>query len=145
MKVKSLMGHFDTLKLSRLEAEYLADIPIRGKRSLERIGARLIEQGVNRVFITLGKDGVFFQSRTGCFFRPVPYVKPVSASGAGDAFMAGIVYGTLQGWQDGRIAEFASAMSALTLESETSVSGGMCRSRIARLIRERRSQNGNNW
>jgi len=52
-------------------------------------------------------------------------VRPVNATGAGDAFTAAVVYGELRGWGMERSARFASRASALSLTSDGAVSGLM--------------------
>ncbi|MGA2141683.1 MAG: PfkB family carbohydrate kinase [Brevinematales bacterium] len=44
-------------------------------------------------------------------FKPFN-IKPVDTAGAGDSFRAGIIYGLMQGWEDARTIEFASAVAA---------------------------------
>ncbi|GHV68974.1 carbohydrate kinase [Spirochaetia bacterium] len=138
-KIKPLLGNFDTLKLSRLEAAVLSGLDIdTQKKNLQKIGAWFIEQGVKRVLITLGKDGIFCHSQREHFFRPVHYVEALSASGAGDAFMAGIVYGTLNQYHDDEIAEFASTLSTLTVQSVRTVSEKISVRNIKSLIKKSR-------
>jgi pseudouridine kinase len=137
-KVKNIIGNFDTLKLSRLEAEYLSDIKIEGEKSLEKIGSYFIKKGVNRVFISTGREGIYFYSKTRSFLTPVQFVEAVNASGAGDAFMAGIVYGTLHHLGEEETIEFASAMAALTVQSAKTVSELMNRDNVAKIINTRR-------
>ncbi|GHV86662.1 carbohydrate kinase [Spirochaetia bacterium] len=132
-KVSSLTGRFDALKLGRMEAAFLSgtDIPEctgTDKRNpglltkLEEAADSLIRRGTGRVFITLGKGGVYFAQADKRFFTPVKQVQPVNTSGGGDAFMAGMVYGTLHGWEPERIVPFAMAMAAITVQSKTTVS-----------------------
>jgi pseudouridine kinase len=137
-KLKSFAGKFDTLKLSRMEAEFLSGIPIPVSpaqtntgaagpprellSALEKAGGYFIDKGVRRVFITLGKGGIYFCSGERRFFTPVTYVEPVNTSGGGDSFMAGIVYGTLHGFSDEEIVSFSAAMAAITVQSKTTVS-----------------------
>jgi pseudouridine kinase len=58
-------------------------------------------------------------------FRPVRYVPPVNTTGAGDAFMAGIIYGTLQGWDEEAIVDFSLAVARITVQSKFTVSPDM--------------------
>jgi pseudouridine kinase len=145
-KVKSCIGSFDTVKLNRMEAEFLSGIPIPPPppdihenpeahkvllSALKEAGSYFIKQGagvpfrgtpgVRRVFITLGKGGVYYHDADKNFFTPVRYVQPVNTSGGGDAFMAGMVYGTLQDWEGEAIVSFSAAMAAITVQSQTTV------------------------
>ena len=65
---------------------------------------RLVAAGkVENIAITLGQEGAVFANRDGSGFRPAIKVEACSAVGAGDSFLAGIVYG----FADGRPAEEA--------------------------------------
>jgi len=142
-RAASRIGSFDTLKLGRMEASALSGVKIRvtdtekgapgAEKALKAAASWFIEKGVRRVFITLGKDGVYLASGTSgaggsrkSFFRPVHYAVPQNTSGAGDAFMAGIVYGTLQGWDDETTASFSLAMARITVQSALTVSPDLC-------------------
>ena len=139
-KAASRIGSFDTIKLGRMEASVLSGVEIpnvpdsgTGGALMEKLkeAARVfIDKGVRRVFITLGKEGVFTASAAKSFFTPVRYVQPHNTSGGGDAFMAGIVYGTLHGWDEERIVSFSLAVARITVHSKTTVSPELCLSLV---------------
>ena len=142
-RAASRIGSFHTIKLGCMEASALSGVEIPGetaspvqRKKLEEAAAALIAKGVGRVFITLGKEGIFTASAAystaeqKSFFTPVRYVQPVNTSGAGDAFMAGIVYGTLQGWDDEDTVAFAAAMASITVQSRFTVSPDMSLKKI---------------
>lgn len=55
---------------------------------------RLVKAGkVENVAITLGQEGAIFADRDGSRFSPAIPVEACSAVGAGDSFLAGMVYG----------------------------------------------------
>lgn len=122
---KCFTGLFDTIKANRLEAEYLTGIEINDNASLSQAGKIFMEKGTKRVFISLGRNGVYYCSANGEGIFPIIPVQPVNATGAGDAFMAGVVYSTMQGWDDKQTANFASAMSRIALMSRFTVSPSM--------------------
>ncbi|MDR1143637.1 MAG: PfkB family carbohydrate kinase, partial [Spirochaetaceae bacterium] len=133
-RARTVIGGFDTLKLNRMEGECLSGVPLPSPEAagsaelgacLDRAGSYFIEQGVRRVFITLGRAGVYFRSGGKRFFTASRQVKPVNTSGGGDAFTAGMVYGTLHGLSDEETAAFAGAMAAITVRSTSAVSPGM--------------------
>ncbi|MDR2553402.1 MAG: PfkB family carbohydrate kinase [Treponema sp.] len=153
-KVKGLTGRFHTLKLSRMEAAYLSGVAIPPpedeglypalKQSLEDAASFFMGEGSSRVFITLGKGGIFFASGEKRFFTPVHYVKPVNTSGGGDSFMAGMIYGTLRGWEPEKIAAFSAAMGAITVRSGTTVSGEMSLSLVEETVKAFGKENRSN-
>lgn len=137
-KAASRIGFFDTLKMGRAEASILSGIEIPAanapgkavtaemREKLNDAANRLISKGVRRVFITLGKEGVYAACAGKSFFCPVRYVPPLNTSGGGDAFMAGIVYGTLRGWDEEATVSFSLAMARITVQSKSTVSPEMC-------------------
>jgi tagatose 6-phosphate kinase len=64
---------------------------IKGVHHIALLGKRLIDLGVEYVFITLGDDGVIAIHDTDCLLCSPPAVKAVDTVGCGDAFAAGII------------------------------------------------------
>jgi pseudouridine kinase len=129
-KAASRIGSFDTIKLGRVEAAAISGIELPEDRQVSRekldeAAAWFHRKGVRRVFITLGKEGVYLAIASKAFYAPVKYVPPVNTSGGGDAFMAGIAYGTLQGWDDEKTVSFSMAMARITVQSKSTVSPEM--------------------
>ena len=123
--IKNLTGKIHTLKMNKLEAEFLSGTIIEGISGLERTSTWLLDQGVKRVFITLGRDGVYYRDlQTSGSFKPAEAVIS-NATGAGDAFMAGIVYGSLNGYDIEKIVRFASGVSLAALAGDDTVNTEM--------------------
>ncbi|MDR2181865.1 MAG: PfkB family carbohydrate kinase [Treponema sp.] len=162
-KVRTFVGAFHTLKLSRMEASTLSGIELPPpetvsaiklcgemefsgaisktlRRGLEVAGAHFIRQGCKRVFITLGKAGVYFRSAADELIYPIRRVPPVNTTGGGDAFMAGIIYGTVHGMADRDILPFAAAMGAITVRSKMTVSPEMNLELVQRNMRDQSEQ-----
>jgi len=119
--LKPLIGKVHTLKMNKLEAEFLSDIKISDKSDLEIISLWFLDQGVKRVFITLGREGVFYRdSHAYGSFKPTE-AEIKNATGAGDAFMAGLVYGSLNKYDPEKILRFASGVSLAALSGEDTV------------------------
>jgi pseudouridine kinase len=78
----------------------------------------LHRQGVGRVLISLGAQGVAWCDADGrCGHRAARAVPVLSASGAGDALMGGLVYGHLQGWPLEDALAWAMTCAEITLSS----------------------------
>lgn len=94
LQIDSAVKMADLVKMSISEMEFLtgATSPEDGCRILSKSGARL-------VVITLGKDGCFFAHSSGSGYVPAPRVKPVDSTGAGDGFMAGLLWQILEARQ----------------------------------------------
>lgn len=86
---------------------------ITGEDDPARAAAWLRARGVGSVALTMGPDGCY---AAGAGFEgaiPAPHVRAVDGTGAGDAFAAGLLYGTLAGWELERAARLACAAGAL--------------------------------
>jgi len=124
-KLKPVLGAFHTIKPNRQEAEFLSGQSIHTAEDLLAVKNWFIAQGVKQVFISLGAEGVFYgDMKAYAHSRPAP-LKIVNSTGAGDAFMAGLVYGYLHNFGLTPTALWAEAMAALTARSFTTVHPGM--------------------
>lgn len=120
-KLKPVLGAFHTIKPNRYEAEFLSGQGIHTADDLLAVKNWFITQGVKRVFISLGPGGVVYGDElTYAQISPAP-LKMVNSTGAGDAFMAGLVYGYLHNYTLEATAMFAQAMAALTARSPRTV------------------------
>ncbi|SFU48030.1 carbohydrate kinase family protein [Alicyclobacillus macrosporangiidus] len=123
--ILSCLPQVDLLKVSEEELDFLTGItdPERGTAHL------LCEYGVGLVFVTLGKDGCFYRFHQETGYVPAPAVQAIDTTGAGDAFVAGVLShlsdpnlrsrlnrSTLE-----RIARYANAVAALS----TTKTGGI--------------------
>lgn len=75
---------------------------------------RLLDAGVQTMIETAGAQGCSLLTADGsAFHQPAFAVEAIDTTGAGDAFRAGIVHGTLRGWPLPETVRFASAVAAL--------------------------------
>ena len=86
---------------------------LTGETDYERIASRLLNLGPELVALNLGPDGSLLATRNEKVHIPAYRVDVVDSAGAGAAFVGGLSYGLLQGWDLKRIAMFANACSAL--------------------------------
>ena len=86
---------------------------ITGEDDPVRAAAWLRDRGAGAVAITLGADGCYASGPGFDGYVPAPAVAEVDGTGSGDAFAAGLLYGTLAGWDLERAARFACAAGAL--------------------------------
>lgn len=137
-----IMNHLNkihTLKCNALEAAFLADMTIRTMKDAQKAADILLEKGVKRVFITYGSKGVFRKSsydnlQLGWTRAKAPNIR--SVTGAGDAFMAGVIYGTIKCMREDQIPKFATTLSILTLEAEQTVNPQITYDRTYQKMRE---------
>ena len=86
---------------------------ITGESDYDAVADKLLYLGPSTVAITMGADGCLIASREERVRVPAFQVKVVDTTGAGDAFMGGLSYGLLQGWDFARVGVFANACAAL--------------------------------
>lgn len=131
-KGRNQIGRFYAIKPNRLEAEVLSGIPIQTDADLHKAGDWFLSQGVKQVYITLNREGVYYQDAMHCGrIAPKP-VEIVSATGAGDSFSAMILLGIAADRPIGEIARMGMAASALAMESGQAVNPKMSREEILR-------------
>lgn len=111
-----VLGRLYALKPNVREAEELS-------RAAGAVGAaqRLLEMGVRRVFVTMGSEGTWCATEGDAFLVAPAPTTVANVTGAGDAFTAGVAWGAATGMTLRETAEWASALSAITLESERTV------------------------
>ena len=120
-KVKDIIGYFHTIKPNRIEAEILTGIEINNDDDLKRASEYLLKKGVKNVFISLGQNGVFYNDGYKMNYIKIPKIKAVNATGAGDAFMAGLAYGYYYGMDIEETAKFAIAASIIAISHEDTI------------------------
>ena len=85
---------------------------ICGTDQVEKISERLKEKGVKNVIIKLGGQGCYVDALGKRYYQGCYHVPVVDTTGAGDAFVSGVLFGLDQGWEIEKITGFASAVSA---------------------------------
>jgi sugar/nucleoside kinase (ribokinase family) len=82
------------------------------------------EHGVKHVVFTSGADSVLFASHNGVYGRiPIlPVQGIVDVTGAGDAFIAGMIYGITEGYEMEQVCQFGISCASLTLQTDRAVS-----------------------
>jgi pseudouridine kinase len=115
-KIHHLVGHFHTIKPNQYEAEYLSGVSIRGADGLNRAMDYFLHNGVQQVFITLGKKGAFYGNAFERGFIPAPRQRPLNTLGAGDAFLAACIEGFIHSRSILETAQQAMLAAYLTLQ-----------------------------
>ena len=124
-KLRPILSRIHTLKPNRLEAELLSGIPIHDEEGLERATARLLEMGVQRVFLSLGADGIYAaDGEERCRLENLP-CRMVNTTGCGDSAMAALVWAYLEGLSLADSVRAALAAGSITIESPETISPQM--------------------
>jgi len=104
----------DTLKLvDVLKPCKAAAHELSGASDYDTMAESLLRLGPKLVAITMGGEGCLISRAEKSSHLPSFPVSVVDTTGAGDAFMGGLSYALLQGWDDERVGRFANACAAL--------------------------------
>lgn len=109
------------IKPNEYEAEILSGIKVSDEQSALNACKKIAERNIKTIFISCGEAGSYCY-QNGVFNR-VPFYKTdvVNTTGAGDSFMAGVVYGYMKGMGVKKSAQFAAACSSITVSSMDTV------------------------
>jgi sugar/nucleoside kinase (ribokinase family) len=107
-RVLPALPYCDLVTPGRAEAE-----AITGEADPGRAARRLRELGAGIAAVTLGPEGCYVAADDVNGSVPGVPVDVVDGTGAGDAFVAGFLYGRLAGWDTETCARFANAAGAL--------------------------------
>lgn len=139
-KLRPYLSRLHTLKPNRLEAQILSGVKITDEASLHRSAQNLLAAGVQRVFISSGQKGVLAcEQKQTLSMAPLPS-KVENATGAGDAFMAGLAYSYLAGKDLKATTQFALGASAVALESVETINRLMSVALIENKIAAKKSR-----
>ena len=118
------LSAIDTIKPNRLELEVLSGLPCESDTAIREAAEAVLKRGVHRIAVSLGAKGCYYADTDGAaFFASLPPVAcPVSATGAGDSFTAGLIAGLLLGYTPQKAVSLALGCGALTVQSALTVS-----------------------
>lgn len=138
LRIKPYLSAVHTLKTSLIEAEHIAGIKAPTTDRLPALASRFHDQGVKRLFITLGPQGVFYSAgqEQGVEANSNSVDRTVNTGGAGDAFVAGLAYAWLNEWPVIRSVRFAMAAAKLTLEHASTINPDMSRKAVQRIYEQ---------
>jgi fructokinase len=120
--IKSMLPEADVLKISEEELEF-----ITGEKKIEAGVAKLKAYNIPFLIITMGAEGSFVYVGDARQYVPAMKVKAVDTTGAGDAFVSGILYSVHEYTGDieslsieeaARMAQFAAVSGALAASTK---------------------------
>ncbi|MDH3351620.1 MAG: PfkB family carbohydrate kinase [Gammaproteobacteria bacterium] len=117
LRIKPYLSSIHTLKTSAIEAEALTGRKARTQADLRSLAGWVHAQGVERLFVTRGAQGVFYSTgdAQGVDKLKGPRRDVRNAGGAGDAFLATLAYAWLEDWPLDKSLQYALAAADLTL------------------------------
>lgn len=135
-KLRSLLSRIHTLKPNRLEAELLSGMQITDEISAFRAARALLESGIRHVAITLGARGVMSADDHAVELIPCCPAQVRNATGAGDAFMAALVWSWMQGQDFSASCRAAAAAAALAVESDETINPALSAETVRRRMQQ---------
>lgn len=129
-KVKNVLGRLHTLKPNLIEAQLLSGVPITDVQSLRTAAERLLETGLQRVFISMGANGLYCADKTQRLQVPCFPTELKNATGGGDALMAALTYCYSQNFSLYDTARFALAASSIAVEGEHTINPALNRTAV---------------
>lgn len=107
-----------TVKFNHAEAKVVTGLA----SDVEAMARWLLTRGAERVYITLGAQGVYCADKHESFLLPTHPVKVVNATGAGDAFMSGVVWAETHGLTMLEAVSKGLQAASFALQSKSAVS-----------------------
>lgn len=141
VKFKKHLKSIHCLTPNLNEAKILTGLNVDTDADFPQIAKNLHQQGVENLYITLGKDGVFASVKKPISVRHLPVFNGniANVNGAGDAFMAGLVYAYLQNMPTEKQINFAQACAFFAAQSEFTINKQISFESVTKLME---SQNG---
>ena len=124
-KLRPILNKVHTLKPNRLEAELLSGISIREKQDAEEAAKILLQKGVQRVFLSMGAEGVYAADETEALWLSNIPGEMVNTTGCGDAFMAALVWAYMQDMDLRDSAKAGLAAASIAMESSETINPAM--------------------
>lgn len=121
MKLRHHLNKIYAFKPNIYEAEVLYGKPIVTDEDLYDVGTFFLEKGISHIYLSLGEKGMYYRSKTESMLIRSTREEMVNASGAGDACMAGIIYGHANELDLHDIVELAMSNAVLAIQSEDTV------------------------
>ena len=109
------LGRLRCFKPNLPEAQMLS-----GEEDAEKAAKKLVEMGVERVFLSMGGDGMIAASKDEFYHLPVIPTEIVNTNGAGDSAMAAIIWADMQSMSLYDTARAARLAGSITCRSEKS-------------------------
>ena len=125
-KLRPILGRLHTLKPNKLEAELLSGIPIRDRADAEKAARALLDTGLQRVFLSLGGDGMYAATQEESLWMENLPCSIVNTTGCGDSAMAALVWAYLEELSLAESVRAALAAGSITIESPETISPEMC-------------------
>ena len=120
-RLRPILGRLYTFKPNLTEGQHLT-----GETSPERIVDALLRQGVQRVFLSLGADGILAGAGEERVMLPCLPTRMVNTTGGGDAVMAALLWAYLRGMTLKEATSSALKAGRLAVEYDGTNNPALC-------------------
>ena len=83
---------------------------------MKKSASNILQKGVQGIWVKKGNQGCSYFTKEKHFQLPAHEIKVIDTSGAGDAFDAAVIYGTLSGFMPEKCGEFAISFAETTVQ-----------------------------
>ena len=124
-KLHPILNKIHTLKPNRLEAELLSGVAIRNKADAEAAAKALLQKGVQRVFLSMGADGMYAATAEEQLWMENIPGDMVNTTGCGDSVMAALVWAWMNDLDLKETLKAGLAAGSITMESTETINPAM--------------------
>jgi len=138
-KAVKIGGHEDKiflLKPNIIETEKLLKMKIKSESDILRALGKFHEKGIENIIITCGEKGIYYSDSSNAGRIKSDKIEIINSNGAGDSFMAGVVYGFSKGMAIKEAAKYGYLSSIVTLESPKTISEHMSADNLEKLNKD---------
>ncbi|MFU8786639.1 MAG: carbohydrate kinase family protein [Candidatus Izemoplasmataceae bacterium] len=135
-KAEKLRPYFDRikgLKMNIYEACYLSNASYNSREDINEIAKYFDSKGVKDTIITLGEAGSVLYKDNILIYEESIKTNVINATGAGDAFFAGIIYALIHNLEPLKVG---TGMAHLNLIDQNTVSKHISSKALARILKE---------
>lgn len=138
--ISGFLPRIDIITPNRDEAGVLVGFSPEGFEGVTRAADELLRLGVGMVVMTLGAEGVYLATALDKRFIPSISTVVQDTVGAGDALVAGTLYGLIRGFAPSRAVWSGIAAATLTVMTRETVSPDLSPEALERLVQTRVGQ-----
>lgn len=137
LKIKPYISNFELIKPNKTELESLSGMKVNNDDDIIQAGKSLISKGLKKLVVSLSNKGIIYMDDTNVVFRKLKEEKHViNASGAGDALMAGIIYGFMNEFELNKTLDYGLACGIAAIRSENTINKEMSIELIEEILKE---------
>ncbi len=121
-RIMPYLGRLEMLKPNNFEAEFISGQHLNSEEDYGKILKWFMKQGCSSIVISMGAKGVIAGKGEEAYHLSNASIEIVNTTGAGDAFMAGYIYGQYNRYDFLDCLRYALAGSAIAVRSPDTVS-----------------------